>query len=173
MTSQNSEKSLGKFYLVILIFIVPIVGSWLLFYFRDNFHFKTVNRGILVTPSIHADYLYAPTPDSKKKLWHIVHVDNGSCDAECEHINYQLRQVQKVFGKDQNRLEVVSVHGKDAVITRLEKTFPKETYPNIVVTNKIYLIDPLGHLFMMYPDTEKPMNILKDLKRVLEVSQIG
>ena len=44
---------------------------------------------------------------------------------------------------------------------------------DFVMQHKIYLVDPLGNLFMYYADTTDPMNVLKDLKRVLEVSQIG
>jgi hypothetical protein len=39
--------------------------------------------------------------------------------------------------------------------------------------HSIYLVDPIGNVFMYYPDATNPMNILKDLKHVLGVSQIG
>ena len=37
----------------------------------------------------------------------------------------------------------------------------------------IYIIDPLGNLVFFYPVDAPPEDVLKDLKRLLKVSQIG
>ena len=42
-----------------------------------------------------------------------------------------------------------------------------------LLKSKIYLVDPLGNGFMYYSATVNPLDILKDLKQVLKVSQIG
>ena len=61
----------------------------------------------------------------------------------------------------------------DPQVQKLKMDFKQQGNQNFVVSHKIYLIDPIGNLFMYYPDDTNPMNVLKDLKRVLEVSQIG
>lgn len=160
----------NKFYLVLVIFLFPMIASWLLYHFNTNFHFKTMNHGKLLTPSIKADYFLS---DSSIPLWRIVHIDNGQCDAVCEKINYNLNQVCKVMGRDKKRLLVVPIQGNTFFTVKLQEQFNKQFKNKINVENKIYLIDPLGNIFMYYADDAKPMDILKDLKRVLEVSQIG
>jgi hypothetical protein len=37
----------------------------------------------------------------------------------------------------------------------------------------VYLLDPLGNLLMRYPVTVNPRGILKDLRRLLRLSEIG
>ncbi|MEZ5600135.1 MAG: hypothetical protein R3F36_03615 [Candidatus Competibacteraceae bacterium] len=37
----------------------------------------------------------------------------------------------------------------------------------------VYLLDPLGNLLMRYPVTVNPSGILKDLRRLLRLSEIG
>lgn len=162
---QNLKKNRSRFYLLIFIFIFPVIVSWLLFHFHDYFHFKTMNHGILINPPLDVSYLSADIKTTK--LWRIVHVDNGSCNNQCEKTRYQLTQVVKALGKNYKRVFVTFLSGDSVQLQKL-------TLQNKDLTmNQVYLVDPLGNLFMYYPDTTNPMDILKDLKRVLEVSQIG
>jgi hypothetical protein len=171
MTATTPKRSLGKFYLVMLIFVIPMFASFGLYFFRDHMTFKMTNHGNFISPALPGDYLYAAK--SEQHVWRIVHIDNGSCDKECSQIDFQLNQLRKVLGKDQNRLEVLSLHANQPAVSQLQNAIDQKSALKLSVTNKIYLLDPLGNIFMYYPDTVKPMDILKDLKRVLEVSQIG
>lgn len=74
-------------------------------------------------------------------------------------INHQLGQVKKALGKDQPRVDILVVP-YDVRMARQQK-------------QKIYVSDPIGNVFMFYPDNTNAMNVLKDVKKVLEVSQIG
>lgn len=148
-----------KLYFLLLIFIMPVLMSSLLFYFHDRFHFKTLNRGHLVNPPIPVSYLY-PTD---KKIWLIIQVDSS------EKLNYQLNQLRKALGQDQKRVAVIRINEEANEFTQLKLSFGN----HFEVKNKIYLVDPLGNLFMYYQSSTNPMDILKDLKKVLKVSQIG
>lgn len=172
MISQPNPRSRSKFYLVISIFLLPMLISWILYFFHEHIHFKKLNHGKFISPPIHADFLHAKSSPNTPKVWHLVHIDSGNCDTTCQKITYQLNQVRKVLGKDQDRLNILSLHAHTAEVTQLQQLFQQKNL-TLTVDNKIYLIDPLDNLFMYYADTAKPMDILKDLKRVLEVSQIG
>ncbi len=160
-----------NFYSVLLIFILPMLISWGLYYFHDHFHFKTLNHGTIINPPLKVIDLYSDLQNGTNKVWRIIQVENEFCDQTCEKTHYQLTQLQKALGKDGKRTQVILI--TDATrLTKLNFSFDQK-FKNFVVINKIYLVDPLGNLFMYYPDSTNPMNILKDLKKVLGVSQIG
>jgi hypothetical protein len=92
-----------------------------------------------------------------------------------------LHQVRMALGKDADRVSL-------SLLTEKECPSPSvHDFRRLVgntgairagvldhyVENKIYLADPQGNVFIYYAESSEPMRILKDLKRVLEVSQIG
>jgi hypothetical protein len=162
MQPNHSRKPM---YILLALFIVPMLLSWVLFHYHQYFNFKTVNHGHLLNPAINIGSLQLP----KTNGWRILHIDKGSCDTECIIINASLAQVQKALGKDQERVSVVTLNGQSPVLTRL--AIENSRLPPL--QNKIYLVDPLDNVFMYYADNVNQMDVLKDLKRILEVSQIG
>lgn len=161
--SNSRQKTSVKPILLLLIFIVPMIMSWLLFHYHDHFQFKTTNHGILVNPPLNVGNIDFGMDTQKK--WKIIFVSANNCDEQCQQIAFQLHQIQKAMGKDHERIIVVQWHG--------ENTPFKDIFQQNFVTNKIFLVDPHNNLFMYYPSTTNPMNILKDIKKVLGVSQIG
>lgn len=138
---------------LMLVFFLPMLISWYLYHYHQQFHFKTTNHGTLITPVIDGR---GWIKDNKK--WHILYVENSLCDEPCRRSEQNMLQVQKALGKDRDRVEVVFIpHHQGKQLTR----------------QTIYLVDPIGNLFMSYPGSTDPMNILKDMKHILEVSQIG
>lgn len=154
-----------KLWLLSFIFALPILASWILYHYHACFHFKTLNHGMLVSSPIDVRDVYAQMKTGYQKKWHII----ATCDAACEKLEDQLTRVQKALGKDSDRV-LVSLNNNPV---QLKNAFIKQGNPSFIVTNKIFLADPQGNLFMYYPNTVDPMNVLKDMKRVLEVSQIG
>lgn len=169
---QNKGRKL-PFYLVIAVFVMPMVIGWYLFHYHEYFHFKTKNFGELVNPPVSAQMIYASMPNGAVRKWRVVYVDAGVCDAACSAMKYQLHQVQKALGANSDRVLVVTLTGKSGVLKKLAEEFVAQGKIDFVVTNKIFLVDPDGYLFMYYPGTTDPMNVLKDLKNVLEVSEVG
>lgn len=151
-------RPLKTFSFLLLAFIVPLALSWVLFHFHDRFSFKTTQHGTLVNPPFNVESLWGA-----QKKWQIILVSDNQCDKDCEKTFHLLNQVKKALGKNSPRV-VVEKKLPDTKVF-IQKDF--------VMQHKIYLVDPLGNLFMYYADTTDPMNVLKDLKRVLEVSQIG
>lgn len=146
------KKSNFPLYLLLLIFIVPMFVSWYLYHNHQQFHFKTTNRGTLINPVFQYTAL-----NGNEKTWKIFYVSQNNCDSQCENTQHTLLQLQKALGKDRNRIAVKSSNQS----------------VNHFARDRIYLIDPIGNVFMYYPANTDPMNILKDMKHVLEVSQIG
>lgn len=165
---NSNKRSYTPFLSLMLVFIVPMVASWFLYYYHDYFQLKTSNHGTLVKPAFSVQGVWAEN-DSPKK-WRIVYVSGLICDSQCEGVLRTLNQVKKALGKNSDRITVKQISPSFTFSNENMKSFSEEKF---VINNKIYLVDPTSNLFMYYSDTSNPMNILKDLKRVLEVSQIG
>lgn len=175
-----------KILLIFVISIFPMFMGWFLYHYRDHFQFKTTNLGTLVNPPLHTAQF-----EMKKDmtpLWKIIYAPGDCCDAQCQKTMYTLHQLRLVLGKDSRRVglnlvensicKTTDTHDFQKVnLTKQESLIwqqalsPKSAH--FQVENKIYLVDPAGNLFMYYPSSVDAMHILKDLKRVLEVSQIG
>lgn len=170
MKNSNLKVYLTLFFLV-LVFVLPIIGGNLLYSYRSHLNFKTTNYGVIVNPALNVPFLYAWHGSEKK--WRVIQVTDDFCDAKCNLEFYQLGQVKKALGKDTDRVVVLNIGGRYPQLQKLAALFIQRGATNFAVKNKIYLIDPMGNLFMYYPATTDPMNVLKDLQHVLGVSQIG
>jgi len=159
------KKRFKPFVILSIITILPVIISSILYFNHASFHLKTLNKGTLVKPLVDVNDL--DIGKQHKKLWRIVYIANENCDSSCKNLSFQLTQMTKILNKDRNRTIAITMQGP---YLPLKNKFHEV---NFVETGKIYLIDPLGNLFMYYPDSMDAMNVMKDLKRVLEVSQIG
>ena len=107
----------------------------------------------------------------KTKKWQMIYISSQNCDQSCLKIKHNLNQIKIALGK--NSLRVVVVFPDNQMEKKLSKLFYLRYQNKFTIVNKIYLVDPEGNIFMYYPSDVNPMNILKDLKHLLEVSQIG
>jgi hypothetical protein len=169
-----------QLYSLFLVFFIPALLGWLLFHFHNEFQFKTTNHGVLVNPAVHEDAL-AFDP-AKQKFWQIVYAP-ASCGSDTEKKMYVLHQLRKALGKNQDRVSLTLLANSDCQQSAHDfrkLIFSKQQFAELQkslnqnqVNDKIYLLDPIGNLFMYYSSASDPMDILKDLQNVLEVSQIG
>ncbi len=163
---QMKKRKYIQLILLILVFIFPAILGALLYFYHAHFQFKTTNHGILVNPPMIMQTMHMKAIIGKK--WLVIYVPGIPCDKHCHHIQHSLNQVKLALGKDSDRVNVILA---DSVMqSELSTVFDKAHF---IVTQKIYLIDPIGYLFMYYSSDTDPMHLLKDLKHVLEVSQIG
>ena len=115
----------------------------------------------------------------------LVSFDTAACDAYCERKLYFMRQVRRAQGKNQARVErlwVVSdaAPPRAALLEAIEGThlardagLAAHFSAAGAASDHLYLVDPLGNLMMRVPREPDPSRILKDLQRLLRVSQIG
>jgi len=169
---QTNTKQRIQIISLLAVFIIPAVISWVMYHYHGYFQLGTTNHGVLLNPPIKAENLYS---DSAARKWRIIQVSGEMCDAACIKTDYQLRQLQKALGKDRDRVQVVLMGPHYAPLQKLQSTIPgdKISKAQFAVNNKIYLVDPDDNVFMYYSSNANPMHILKDVKKVLEVSQIG
>jgi cytochrome oxidase Cu insertion factor (SCO1/SenC/PrrC family) len=101
-----------------------------------------------------------------------------------------MKRVRTLMNEHMRRMRTVLVTGNG----KANATTMKTDYPDLVLTHTnteksafiaqfkqinigaaaVYLIDPLGNLMMVYPQTKPNVKrILKDLKRLLKYSRLG
>ena len=122
--------------------------------------------------------------------WNMVVVAE-SCEATCMSKLHDMRQIHVSTYKDIIRVQRVLVtHQAD--VRKLVQMYPDMMIlnspveavdalaaqfnindENALLTNRIYFVDPLGHVMMSYPTTTPAANIRKDLVRLLKFSWAG
>ena len=137
----------------------------------------TANYGELLAPRVLEG---APFKTLRGK-WLMVTFDPASCDATCEKKLFVVRQVRRAQGAGAERMDrlwLVTDGGKPRagllaaiegtrVVAGHGKDFPGSP------ADHIYVIDPLGNLMMRFPRDPDPSKMLKDVQRLLRLSQIG
>lgn len=178
---ERARRGRAKLVLLAAAFALPLVLATLAHVF-DWAPGTTANYGELVAPP---RPLAGPPFDALRGKWVLVSFDAAACDAYCERKLYFMRQVRRAQGKDQDRVErlwVLTDEGRPraellAAIegTRVERNaalaarFPAGASH----ADHVYIVDPLGNLMMRYPRDPDPSRMLKDLQRLLRLSQIG
>ena len=168
------------------LFLLPLALSFWLYYGLHWHPAGMTNHGELIEPP-------RPLPDLPATLfrtrWTLVYIGAGPCDADCREALYFMRQtrlslnndmarVQRVFlatgaapdegtlAREHAGLIVVRIQGPD--LTGLLAQFPPEDR-----RHSLYVVDPLGNLMMRYDARRTPKGLLEDLKKLLQLSNIG
>ncbi|MES2217834.1 MAG: hypothetical protein V4501_05435 [Pseudomonadota bacterium] len=166
-----------KILLVLLVFIVPMGVAWVMFEYPDYFKFRTTNYGKLMQPMVHDKNFL----DATHRGWQIVYAPEDCQTEEAGQQMFFLHQLRLALGKDADRVSLALLTERACPLTDthdfrkllMDTAQVRAAVEDHHIENKIFLVDPQGNVFMYYSDKGSAMRILKDLKRVLEVSQIG
>lgn len=186
----------AKFLLLLTLFIVPTIASFVVFYFFPPS--KTSNYGTLIAPVValpeinlpRRDASVEPMPAGLRGKWLLVTRDSGDCGATCQQKIYAMRQSRLILGREQDRvLRVVLVDDDARPPEQLQREFEGTIWlsakdsPLLRVLPAaaddpngraaIYAVDTMGNLFMRYSPDADIKKLSNDLQRVLKASQIG
>jgi hypothetical protein len=185
------------------LFFTPLLLSYALYYGMGWRPSGRINHGELIQPprplprpdlprvATGADTvngLRGIEPAVFRGEWSLVYIGDGSCDVSCRGTLYVMRQTRLALGTDQTRLARVFLvtanccardylaheHAGMMVLDAtgsaagpLLSLFPGDR------AHSVFIVDPLGNLMMRYDVRHAPGGLLVDLKRLLELSQIG
>lgn len=150
----------------------------------------------------HADGKLITGKEFETLYWWILPIDMNQCDSECLQLNiYTINQTYLGLGKEAKRINVLLILPTDTLTETNTVTetnnFPTAFSPfsNIGVqalnktqsglnkdlpANFIYLVDPLGNVFMRYPLVKNKPDAVKtskdlrtDLLRLFKYSRLG
>jgi len=129
--------------------------------------------------------------------WTLVHVQQGHCEDACRRSLYNSRQTRLALNKEAGRVQrlllktdgypMADLHWlreQDPALLRttaaqaelerlLQALQVEETGPDVGSGQRTYLVDPHGNLMMWYSAEQDPKGMLRDLRKLLKVSQIG
>lgn len=179
-TDQNRKI---KLILLFGLFVSPIVLSYLTFYVWQPD--GRVNYGDLIDPAEPIPVAAFSRDEALQGKWVLMAVSARGCGEQCMRNLYIMRQVRLAQGKDQSRVERVLLLGDTQPLSlpdaysgtravqaasgteldRLPGGHPHDDH--------IYIVDPLGNVMMRYPHNPDPGRMIKDMQRLLKVSQIG
>lgn len=191
MMLNQQNKGRLQFLGLLVAFLVPVVSVLLMY--RFNWMPAGRSQGVLVQPprELHIPILQ----NYQQKLfaaadwhdkWHLVQVSSNGCDQRCLDDLRDMRQIHASLAKDINRLQRVWLINASIPETRLQQI--RALYPDLIILQqseilakqlldagvaRMYLVDPLGHLMMRYPDGIASKAIRKDLVRLLQYAWAG
>ncbi|PTU31716.1 SCO family protein [Stenotrophobium rhamnosiphilum] len=190
----------GPFLLLAALFFVPLFTAYALYFVWPEFRPKnTTNYGVLVVPVHALPAMTFTDVDGKaqsetlfKGHWSVVYMAGASCDNACVARVIMVRQIRLLLANERSRVKRVYITA-DANALQAAKTQFGSEQPDLEYLvdsgaagsraadvfkptdpNALYLIDPLGNWFMVYPSSKDDYKlILKDIKRLLKLSMIG
>ena len=190
---MKTESSKLSGYLLIAVFVVPLLIAIVMYVMRDHMPTtKTVSHGELIHPAQPIKILTIQSDPNETidlqgltgKWTYLVYSPNG-CDLQCEASLFKLRQTKKATGRELNRIQSVLLTDANNVsseildrnqrtrVGRLLKLEIESGAQKQLEQGVIYLIDPIGNLMMKYNSSTTSRGMLKDIKKLLKISNIG
>jgi len=177
-----------KLLLLIGMFILPVAASYLAYYVwqptaRKNYG-ELIKQIDVQIKGVSLDGQPKDIANLKGK-WVMVYVGSGSCPKTCQDLLYYMRQTRTAQGKEMGRVERLWILTDGAVpATELQQfhaglnylmadASPTSQFVGSETGMYLYMIDPLGHLMMRWPQNPEPSRMIKDIKQLLKASQIG
>lgn len=177
---------------LVAIFVVPIAIAWL--YAAGYFElgdWGRSNRGSLITPPIDLRDVAAVAPlfdraDLKPGEWAVLYLSAARCEQACLAALDRLSTIKSVLGYAGQRVRVLSLTGAEEIVAQEEHAFHRMADPSVFAaiaerlvarapaasTEQIVLIDWRRQVVLRYAQEAPPIDIKKDLKRLLRASKI-
>jgi len=161
---------------------VPLIIAWVIFfYFPGLMPSGTTNEGDLISPAVQASALGL---EGETGRWTLLVPMTPTCDSACDERFYLARQVNIALGRESERVHRVMLN-LGAAPARIDALLAE--YPDMVQVpvapgefksqlgdlESIYLMDPIGNIFMIYDQEKAGKPMLKDIKHLLKISNIG
>ena len=184
MTSSPQAKGRRPLLLLVVLFVAPLAGAFLLYYGSSWRPASHTNHGQLIAPVVRV----AGAAFTGKWSLVVIGAGDAGCDARCRDALIYARQTWLSLGKLTPRAQRVLLGGEgccdDDYLQRehtglltlpaneaggaaLRRLFPPPQ------EHAIYVVDPLGNLMMRYDVRDSPSGLRDDLKKLLELSHIG
>jgi len=169
--------------LLLLVFLLPALGSWLLYANRAHVHLGATNKGQFVQPPRQLDPAVIGLPaDWFAHHLTLVYAGGDSCADACRQALHVMQGTRLALGEqtDQVRLLYLSAGIPVADVTQANPSLTGRDVKSDVLSSDfdgadapkyIYLVDPNGYVVLRYPLAEDPKDILIDLRHLLGVSE--
>jgi cytochrome oxidase Cu insertion factor (SCO1/SenC/PrrC family) len=191
----DTRRSRRHLLVIALVFFLPLALSFYLYYGTTLHPVARVNKGELIQPPRPLPDLTLPLlaggrtpPKFLQGKWTFLYVQAGACTEICLKRLYDMRQIRLLLDRDKPRVQRVFLGDErccdlpalreshpDLIAARRESAAPLTALlPDADAgAGRLYLVDPLGNAMMWYAAGADPKDLLRDMKRLLQLSQIG
>ena len=187
--------------IIALISFVPFGIAWYLAQHPELVRERQrLNRGNLIDPAQpqdYADFVKQPltpvaTMEEIRGRWVMVQVNGGAaCSDVCREAAYKTGQIQLMLNKEiarVRRLLLMPAPADNASLTGMAtadgtlligamdvslRRKLEQAVGSPLTDGMLILMDPFANVMMWYPSGFDPYDVLKDLQRLLRISQIG
>ena len=199
--SEKRQQKKGRLFLIALVvfFAAPLFLVFAMY--RFDWHPKGKSYGELIEPvlpikltEVFQEVKTTDTTVLSKVLWHdkwsaVILADQ--CEAICQKRLYDARQIHASLEKDMGRLQRILITNQQDVAD-IQKQYPDLIILNqpsadvaelakqfdikdvsAYISQRVYMVDPLGNLMLSYSSEVKPVEIRKDWVRLLKYSWAG
>lgn len=203
--ATNARKNRVTMVALFIVFIAPVVIAYTA-YFNGWFAVASKNHGELLSQDnildiedfkfVRSNGEVISGKDFETLYWWVLPIDPQSCDEECLKLNtYTLNQTYVGLGKETKKLQPLLVlpqgteanvgefptaHSQFSAIGVKALTKTRSGLDKDLPANFIYLVDPLGNIFMRYPlvsdKKQAPLtskDLREDIKRLFKYSRLG
>ena len=189
---MNDAQRRGRLTLLAIsaLFITPIILAMYLYFSGDAWRpAQNTQHGELITPPIGLpDIALNPANGDYRlrEVWSLMVLANEQCNDDCISALEHIRQIRLSLGPKMTRLQTIFIPGRSGTSDTLKREeFPvlifvepdtSEAIRQLIGTwsdGQIFLVDPLGNLFMSYPPGTEMGDVRKDLGHLLKLSGIG
>lgn len=185
---------------ILMLFGMTLIPFCIAWYFSTVSPAKTTNNGELIIPVLETqksdfigfDKFSADNIGELSGHWLVANViPTQDCKQTCLDAIYKSKQLHLMLNKDLTRVRRVVLLFQDVAPEKAANWWKDDSRllrikPNPTLNNKIrhirkegvaegmlFLIDPLGNIMMQYEPGFDPYKVERDLKKLLNVSQIG
>ena len=182
--ASRRRSSRRKLLILIGIATAPILLSIGLFrFFPELQPENTTNRGQLINPPVRVGLIEEALKNYD--VWLLIQPVDENCDTDCKQMLYLSRQVITGLGKDSDRVARIVIPNKNINISFRQhlvdehpdvRVMPANSAPLTSIASaspSAFLVDPNGNVMMFYTLETSGRPMLKDLKHLLKISNIG
>jgi hypothetical protein len=180
-----------KFLLIVSLVGFPMLSAWFLYYQAPGLiTLDRTNMGELIAPPLQFGELMSDSDDVLAGKWGLLIPGTGHCNEDCMETLYYCRQVHAALGKNIQRVnrfymvadthldteleELISNEYTQMKVLHLERNRLQSVFgPNWDRDTRVYIVDPLGNIMMVYTREQLGKPMLKDLKHLLKASNLG
>lgn len=188
--ASASKKSKIQAALILLLPLLIVIGGTLMYITGWMNPLGRTNEGVLLLPPLDIKNLQLQRGEFEaNEKWHLILLDDGQCLEQCQESIYWTRQLHTALGKNIDRVqryfltaspqlpekltEFPGYIGLVASRESLNAFFENRIEGEPLTDNYMLLVDPIGNLMMYYTPEHTAKQILKDLKKLLKISNIG
>ena len=172
---KQSNNKLYILLVLVVVFLAPGIGAYILYKNPDWLGEKRTNRGELLKPPVHVELF------GQEKKWRIVYWTTQQCEQSCLNDLEKIAKVRLALGRKLYQVEQWFVLGDNAAdlnpverlaIEKLDFKMITSTQEGVDVTiNKIFIADPNDYLILAYKNLANPEDIYKDLKLLINATE--